>query len=75
MVAVLVTDVVLIILSVLMINLSEQGQYPLWWMGFSWNSEHVTNVVTKRTVSLKGRAVPKFINRVKNDYLHDEDPV
>lgn len=37
MLAVLGTDVVLIILSVLMINLSENDQYPLWWVGYSWH--------------------------------------
>ena len=34
MLAVIVTDIILVVLSVLMINLSEKGQYPVFWFGF-----------------------------------------
>lgn len=36
MLAVIGTDIVLVLLSVLMINLSEEGQYPVFWFGFGW---------------------------------------
>lgn len=38
MAAVLLIDAVVIALSVLLINLSERGQYPLWWLGFGWEN-------------------------------------
>ena len=60
MLAVIGTDVVVILISVLMINLSEKGQYPLWWMGFGWENPGVavraidlTSVTEKTRSTLK----------------------
>ena len=38
MTSVFLTDIVLIVLAMMIINLSEKGQCPLWWLGSGWGS-------------------------------------
>jgi hypothetical protein len=61
MLAVLVTDAAVILLSVLMINLSEKGQYPLWWVGFGWENSGVnlTTMAAKTTRWTRSKVLVK----------------
>jgi hypothetical protein len=67
MLSVLVADAVLIVVSVLMINLSEKGQYPMFWFGFGWDSGGTMQRVNKVANGLK-RSIAK-----KKDACDDDD--
>ena len=53
MAAILMTDLAVIVFSVLIVNLSENGQYPLFWFGFGWE---VTEGVSKVTSGVSKQA-------------------
>jgi hypothetical protein len=76
MLAVLGTDVVLIILSVLMINLSENGQYPLWWVGCSWGNGRSGEERVVEKPNRWRRASTLVLARNSNDEnVNNEEPV
>ena len=66
-VAVFIADVTLIFMSMLMINLSEKGQYPMFWFGFGWDSGGTMQRVNKVANGLK-RSIAK-----KKDACDDDD--
>ena len=64
MLSVLFADTVLVVMSMLIINLSEKKQYPLWWLGFWWDDGGTT------MECIQSRA--KMLATSVNCYLADE---
>ena len=55
MAAVLLVDVIVVVMSVVILNLSEKQQYPLWWFGLGWSSTRGTAGRVRRTMQLARR--------------------
>ena len=57
---VLVLDVMMVIMAMMILNLSEKQQYPLWWLGLGYAStggsrKYLTNVVRREWRRLRGQ--------------------
>merc|ERR1712194_105365 len=71
---VVLVDVVVVVMSVLILNLSESHQYPLWWFGLGWPSTGGTQKYVDRIVQrAKGRADDKS-PRGPRESLKDPKP-
>lgn len=56
-VAVMLADTVVVIISMLYINLSERGQYPMYWVGLGWAGGGGTKGVVKSKVRSLRRSI------------------
>eukprot|EP00585_Thalassiosira_rotula_P019144 CAMPEP_0196219010 /NCGR_PEP_ID=MMETSP0912-20130531/37887_1 /TAXON_ID=49265 /ORGANISM="Thalassiosira rotula, Strain GSO102" /LENGTH=74 /DNA_ID=CAMNT_0041496833 /DNA_START=131 /DNA_END=355 /DNA_ORIENTATION=+ len=64
MAAVLLADCIVVVLSMMIINLSEKKQYPLFWVGLGWEGSGGTLGMARyvarsarRTVSNTARSI------------------
>ena len=69
MLSVMLTDVVVIILSMMILNLEEKKQYPLYWLGFGWEGSGGTIGFVKS----KSRSVRRSVRNRKNSILKKGD--
>ena len=70
----ILADVDLIVLSVVMINLSEKGQYPCWWLGYSWENAGGTMYQLRETADGIRKYVSKT-NYVEGEQMNHDEPV
>jgi len=63
MAAVMLVDVVVVVMSMVILNLSAKKQYPLWWFGLGWASTGGTVGRARRTVQLARRRASGMLRR------------
>ena len=56
--SVMLTDCTVVVMSMMMLNLSEKKQYPLYWLGFGWKGTAASTrgLVRSKVRGVKGRA-------------------
>lgn len=66
-VSVMMADAVVVTLSLLLLNLNQSKQYPLYWLGMSWEDryETITNIPSNIAMSLSERRTTASRGRKK----------
>ena len=61
---VMLVDAIIVIMSMLILNLSENRQYPLWWLGLGWSANEGATSYTRR---MTRRARRRFSGAIERD--------